>query len=207
MAFLSSAGRRAARVGAVAALTALAACDLPTPSSPVTSLPLLNGAAIAKGPEGYCVDPRRSRASAGFAVMASCTRLIGAPDAAGRDGFVTLQLGPPGSAAVAGAEEDLARLLTSPRGATLLSPQGAPEAIRVTQLERTTGLVAVQFEDIAAPMVAGLQGEEWRAFLDVGNRLATISVRGHAAQPLTSGEALNLMYRAIEALLEANRRR
>lgn len=191
----------------MAAVVALAACAQPMPTSPVTSLPLMNGAVVAKGPEGYCVDSRRSRAAQGFAVMASCTRLIGAAEAAGRDGFVTLQLGPPGSASVAGAEDDLAQLLTSPRGATLLSRQGEPEAIRVTQVERTSGLVAVQFEDGAAPMVPGLQGEEWRAFLDVGNRLATVSVRGHATQPLTSGEALNLMYRAVEALLDANRRR
>jgi hypothetical protein len=188
------------------ALPGLAACDLPLPGQGVRTVALLDGSVRVSAPQGYCIDPTSSRADSGFAVISSCGLIAATGVFPTTDGFVAVQFGPPGSAAVAGSEDALAALLRTREGAALLSESGRPEDIRVDQLDRGAGLISVHFTDRGAPPVNGLMQDEWRAFLDIDGRLATISVRAYARAPLTSGQAQELLYATVAQVRAANAR-
>jgi hypothetical protein len=186
------------------AVAGLAACDAPLPGQGTRSLALYGGAVRVQGPDGYCVDPGSSRASTGFAVLGACGLLHTTGIMPQTDGFITVQVGQAGTATVAGSEDDLATLLRLPQGAALLTEAGNPATVTIGQIDRGDGLVSVRFADSAPPPVEGLMQEEWRAFLDLDDRLVTIGVRGYARAPLTAGQAQGLLYGTVAALQAAN---
>ncbi|NCO85922.1 MAG: dihydroxy-acid dehydratase [Rhodobacterales bacterium] len=189
------------RIGLVAALALLAGCDGDVAPS---AMPLLDGAVTARGPDGYCVDQRASRPGSGFAVMAGCALISPSTVMPQTEGLVTMQVGPAGSATVAGAEASLAQLLRGAAGAQLLSAAGRADTVQVEQVEAATGVVIVRFRDRAPAVVAGLEQAEWRAFLDVNGHLTTIGVRGLARAPMSPDRGLRLLEQAIRAVRSAN---
>jgi hypothetical protein len=186
------------------AVASVAACDLPLPGQGTRTLPLYDGAVLARGPTGYCVDPASSRPEAGFAVIGACGLLAASGIMPPADGFITVQVAGPGTAAVSGAEEALARLLREPRGAALLTDSDTPAAVTVGQIDLGEGTVIVRFRDSADPPVAGLTDEGWRAFLDLEDRLATVNLRSYDRAPLPPAQARALLYAAVAALRAAN---
>jgi hypothetical protein len=188
------------------ALCGLAACDVPLPGQGVQTLALLDGAVKVRAPQGYCVDPVASRAETGFAVISSCGLIAATGVFSTTDGFVTVQFGPEGSAAVTGSEDALAALLRTRQGAALLSQSGQPNNIRVDHMDRGDGLISVHFTDRGPALVDGLMQDEWRAFLDINGRLTTISVRAYERTTLTSGQAQELLYATVAQVRAANAR-
>lgn len=188
----------------LALVAGLAACDAPLPGQATRSLAVADGAVRVQGPDGYCVDTTTSRPDTGFAVLGACNLLGAGGGAPSSDGFITIQVGGPGSAIVAGSEGDLAVLLRTAQGAALLTDQGNASTVTINQLDRGDGLVSVRFSDRAPPPVDGLTAEEWRAFLDIGDRLVTIGVRGYTRAPLTAGQSQQILYGTVAALRAAN---
>lgn len=186
------------------ALAGLAACDAALPGQGTRSLALLDGSIRAQGPQGYCVDPAASRPETGFAVLGACGLMVAAGIMPQTDGFITVQVGDSGTATVGGNEAALAAFLRTRDGVALLTEAGNPATVTLGQIDRGEGLVSVRFRDSAPPPVAGLMAEEWRAFLDIGDRLVTIGVRGYDRAPLTAGEAQALLYGTVAALRAAN---
>lgn len=196
-----------ARNGPGLALAALLAGCVPAAAPegpPIRALALYDGAAIARGPADYCVDATLSRPSRGFAVLASCAVTAADGGLPWLEGLVLIQIGAEDSAAVSGGEEALAALLRTLRGAALLSEAGRPETIRLDRIETEPGLVLVHFIDSAEPPVPGLGPEEWRAFLDIRGRLATVTIRSFARDPLSRREGADLLRLAVAALRSAN---
>lgn len=169
----------------------------------VTRLSLLDGSVIATGPQGYCMVPTVSRPGDGFVVAARCDLLAGAADWAVPMGFMTIQVGAPASALGADMAA-LPELLRSDAGKALLSQSGAGDEITVQDAGANAISATVRFDDAAPPPVAGLQQTEWRGFLDLSGRLATVSVRGLADAPLGTDEGLILLEQAMQALRAAN---
>ena len=172
-------------------------------SAQVTRLALYGGDVVAAGPQGYCVDPRSSRPADGFAVLAGCDVITGQGQAAGPAGFVTVQVG----AAATGLGPDMASLpdlLRGDGGRSLLSQTGQPGDIRVQGATLAAGGATVRFTDEAAPPVSGLQQSEWRGFLDIDDRLTTVSVRGLAAAPLGTDEGQGLLQGVMQAMRQVN---
>jgi hypothetical protein len=154
---------------------------------------LLDGGVMATSPEGYCIDDEVSKPAQGFALLAPCVTLGAIAPAPSVVGVATVQVGPPDSGAVAGAEAALRDYLITEGGTGLLSPAGKAEDIEILSTQAFDGRVMVHFSDAGAPPVAGLQGEEWRAFTDVNGRLVTIAVRGLAVAPLQDGPGAGLL--------------
>lgn len=186
-----------------AALALLGACAV-MPGGGVERLVILQGAVTVEGPEGYCVDTGLSRPGRGFAALANCAIISDIALAPGIDGFITVQVGEAGTAGVTGAETTLAALLQSPDGAALLAGDNDPATIVMDTVESSAGLVIVHFTDTGAPLSPGLEQLEWRAFLDLGDRLTTIGVRGFARDPLSRADGLRLLNRAVFSLRAAN---
>jgi len=176
--------------GLVGALV-LTACT--APETGTRSVALVGGEVIADAPRGYCVDDATSAPSAGFAVLAPCASL-GATASAPRDiGVATVQVGPPESQSVAGAEIGFRDFLITDAGTALLSSAGNAEAITILSSQAFDARVMIHFADTGTPPLPGLQQEEWRAFTDVSGRLVTISLRGLAAAPLGEGPGATLL--------------
>ncbi len=185
-------------LGALSGL-AITAC---TPTvTPVKSLSLVEGGITANAPAGYCVDPSASKPADGFAVMSSCASLGAGDRVPDVLGVATVQVGPPDSGTVIGSEEALLTLLQSDAGAVLLSADGDQDRIRVLEAVTGENTVTVHFSDEGEPPMAGLQGEEWRAFTDIDGRLVTVAVRGLATAPLRDGTGNWLLNLVVNGLL------
>ena len=171
----------------------------------VQSLALSGGAITAKGPEGYCINVSESRPLTGFAALVRCPSPTQNPDATAVTGLITIQVGGRNSATVTGSEDELARLLGSRAGATLLAGNGDPNTVIRDSVAIEGDVVFVHFTDTATPVVDGLEQEEWRAFLDLRGRLITVGVRGFATTPLSRTDGLQLLSRAVNSLRNANK--
>ncbi|WP_143535550.1 hypothetical protein [Roseisalinus antarcticus] len=144
----------------------------PASRAPQDSISVYGGSVTVRGPNGYCVDPAASRATSGFAVMASCARTANADRQPRLDALITAQVGRAGSAMVTGSEPALSALLAGPTGRDMLS-DGQPVA--VSGVDQTPGVVFVNFTETesTAPVAPPLM----RAFFDIGDRLVTVSIR------------------------------
>jgi hypothetical protein len=169
-----------------------------------TQVALYRGALVARGPEGYCIDPVASRPAAGFAVLAGCALISDNPAMPAIDAFVTIQAGEEGSAGVATNEDGLADLLTSPEGVSLLSATGNAATVVVDSVTATPGVVTVHFTDYAPALADGLEPQEWRAFLDLGGRLTTVGLRGFSRAPLDRDTGLRALGQVVDGLRAAN---
>lgn len=183
-------------------LMVLVGCDALQP--PVQSLSMLDGAAVVQGPAGYCIDPQASRASTGFAVLAGCglvSRLAVMPPV---EGLITVQIGAQGSASVNSASSQIAAMMRTPTGARMLSASGQAETVVIEAVERAEGLVVVRFTDNAPSEIAGLGPTAYRAFLDIGGRLTTVSLRFYDRAPVAAGTGAQLLAQAVAVLRAAN---
>lgn len=182
---------------AVLTVGAMTAC---TAGPPVRSMALVGGDVTVTTPAGYCVDGSASKPRAGFAVIAPCSTL-GTGDAAPAVlGLATVQVGPADSGSVAGAEPAWRDLLNSDSGAALLSAVGRSDTVTVLGSQVQANAVKVHFADTAPPPMAGLQADEWRAFLDMNGRLVTVAVRGPARAPLQDGTGAWLLDSVLKGL-------
>lgn len=167
----------------------------------VTSIPVLGGAVTVRGPRGYCIDPGASRPDDGFAVMAGCARIAGDDGQPAIPAVLTLQAGAPGSAMVAAEGDALATLLSGPDGASLLA-EG--RAVAVDEIARAEGAILVSYTEPQQAEGASLAPPLVRAFLDIGDRLVTISVRPVPDMPVTAAEERLLIGEAVATLRAAN---
>lgn len=207
---------RLQRFGAVLAVAGLAACDGARPPGPslatlfegsapaVPQLALHGGDVLAVGPNGYCADPDASSPAKGFAIFASCAALGADVDKAALAGVATVQAGAIGSAIVAHKEEAFEAFLLASQGAATLSRANDPDTVEVQSTLVGAGAVSVRFTDTAPSDVAGEQALQWRAFVDIGGRLVTISVRGLKEAPLERAAGSTMLRQALAALIATN---
>lgn len=161
--------------------------------APRTAQALHGGAVVVRGPAGYCIDPGATSPRDGLAALAACARLGGPGARPATDGYLTVEVGPAGSASVAGNEVALARILGGAEGLSRLATPGGTVAVS----ETAPGLVILRLE--------GADGDvEWRAYLDVAGRLASVDFQGPRAAPPEPVAALRLLEAAVIALQAAN---
>ncbi len=166
---------------------------------------MLGGDVRVRGPEGYCVDQSASNARRGFAVLAGCALLSN--DAAVMpllDGLITVQFGDEGTASVTNNEDAFAAFLISDAGRSLLAGDGDLASVAEVATVTDRAGVLARFEDTSGASFQGTSGPQWRGFLDIGGRLATISVLSFDRNTLSIGEGERLLVVAMAELAEAN---
>jgi hypothetical protein len=181
----------------------MAACAAPE-VAPVRALSLLDGAAVAQGPSGFCVRPEVSRPETGFAVMAPCPGAEGPTVGSLPATLLTVQFGPVGSASVDGAEAQMVDLLRSVEGFRLLSFFGRPETVTILSTDTRPGLVLLRLRDDAPPLAPGLSAQELRAFVDIDGRLTTVTLRELDRGEVAERNSEDLVIDTIAALRAAN---
>ena len=171
----------------------------------IRTLGLLGGDVRVRGPEGYCVDQAASDARRGFAVLAGCALLSDEAVVMPRlDGLITVQFGDENTASVAGNEEPFSAFLMSDAGRRVLSANGDAASLSDVAVVSDRSGVLVRFSDASGPVFAGTSGEQWRGFMDVNGRLATVSVLKFDRNELSRSEAERLLILAMSEIAEAN---
>lgn len=174
------------------------------PQAPERELALLGGDVVATGPSEFCVDSSASRPRAGLALIAACSTLAGEGRVPWRNAVIVVQAGDEGSASVSGSEKAMAALLDGASGAAVLGQNADTDQIEVIETRSSAGLVTVVYTDKGTFPVPGAQQAEWRTFLDINDRLVSISLRGLADDPLSEAAGNSLLRDAVAALRAAN---
>lgn len=186
----------------VASCAAIGNLGAPTP--PTSQLALYDGSVSVAVPRGYCIETKASSVANGFAVMVACDTIALRDERPLINGFVTVQIGAAGSAIVGDEADELEQLLSTETGKRLLSQDGDPAAIKILNTGQSGGAVIASFLDALPPPAPGLQKTEWRGFFEVDGRLATVAVRGIAADPITDVDGRALLDQTIAAVQVIN---
>lgn len=172
--------------------------------TPLPALALRGGAVMAAGPDGYCVAPAASNAYNGFALLVSCDAIAGRMGRPNINALITMQVGDAASASVVGSEPMFQAFLASDAGRVLLSRSGKAETVKIGAIDSRQGQITAVFDDLSPVPVRGFQQREWRGFVDVGDRLVTLTVRGLARDPLSDQRGRTLLDQAVAALRAVN---
>ncbi len=134
---------------------------------------------IIAAPRGYCIDPDTTREvdDTAIVVMASCKGDNSA------SGVLTASVSRQNGAQISGALQGLASHFDTPQGRAALSRNGNPDDVAVLDAFASDETLFLHVED----QVDGLNGlakDYWRAMFDLGDRIATVSVRGLDVQPM-----------------------
>ena len=128
------------------------------------------------GPRGFCVDAEETRASS--AVFGNCAALSGSrftrqPEA---PAVLTAALSEPSEeGGITVSMDTLAEFFRSTDGAQVLSRTGDPETVEVLQSFVAGDVFFLRAAD-SSPGMPGVQDVYWRAYFDIGPRIATLSV-------------------------------
>ena len=120
------------------------------------------------------------------------------------DGLITVQFGDEGTSSVTGNEDTFAAFLNSDAGRGLLAGDGDVGSVPEVAAIADRAGVLVRFEDTSGPSFDGTSGPQWRGFLDIGGRLATVSVLSFDRNALSRSDGERLLVVTMAELAEVN---
>ncbi|PWK61503.1 hypothetical protein [Roseicyclus mahoneyensis] len=204
--------RQAARVAACLFFClALAGCGgvlgavAPAPAEIAVTSDLI----VVTGPEGYCVDPTATRNSddTGFVLLGNCAAIANSGGAAqpAVPAVLTAAVSEPSDGGrLADSMADLDTFFRSEDGLRLISRTGDASTVTVLDTAVEGDVFLLHASDSSAAAIDGVQGDYWRAYLDVGNRIATLSVLALEDRALSRDDSLVTLREFISAVQAAN---
>lgn len=203
-----------------AACLALAACDaagfqgLRAGLSPAPSqVAVTSDRIVVTGPRGFCVDPTATRdtAETGFVVLGNCAAIANSRRAAqpATPAVLTATISErAGDRRLADSLDQLDSFFRSDEGKALLSRSRNPDRVRILETDSTGDVFLLHATDRSTDRstgaIADVQQTYWRAYLDVGPRIATLSVLALQDRSLTRDESLSLLRRFVQSVQDAN---
>ena len=203
-------GQAARRVACLLACAVLAACGLGPDAAPAPVQVAVTGDQIVViGPEGYCVDPTATRdtGDTGFVLLGNCAAIANSRRAS-QPAIPTVL-----TAAVSEASEggqlsdslaDLDAFFRSEDGLSLVSRSGDAETVTILETAIEGQVFFLHAADSSEGAIDGVQGDYWRAYLDVGSRIATLSVIALEDRALSREESLATLRAFVLAVQTAN---
>ncbi|MBC7157385.1 MAG: hypothetical protein H5U20_07705 [Rhodobacteraceae bacterium] len=184
-----------------------------TPAPAVRRLDVAGGAVTLAAPPGFCVDRTalRDRPTGAFVLFGSCAALAPGPFSGrpSQPAVLAATVAPPrrpGEAPIAGNEAAFAALVQTPAGRAALSRSGDAGSLAVHAVRTVPGAVLLDLEDRGAFDGPRVAPRYWRALIDAGDRLVTLSVLAPRAQPLAPEAGLGLLDAFIDRVHAANPR-
>lgn len=164
---------------------------------------------VVAGPEGFCVDPTATRQSGdtGFVLLGNCAAISNSRRDAqpAVPAVLTAAISGPGQTdRIADNLGGMEAFFRSAEGRELLSRSGRADAVTVLDTGISGDAFLLHAEDRSAGAIDGVQSDYWRAYLDVGNRIATLSVLGLEGQALSPAQSQNTLNAFIAAVERAN---
>lgn len=203
----SSAGRALAIAGALGG----AACgpgDRAAPPAggdvPPAAVEVTAGDVRVSGPPGFCVDRGATRddGETAFVLLAGCAAIAGEPGLPDPavPAVLTASLSGPGSGRLAEAIPGLDAFFRGDEGRRLLSRDGDPGSVEILDSFHQGEVFFLHARDTGAGVLPNLAPDYWRAYLDVGPRIATLSVLSREAAPVPSAQGLALLREFVAAI-------
>mmetsp|Transcript_3072 Transcript_3072/g.5253 ORF Transcript_3072/g.5253 Transcript_3072/m.5253 type:complete len:236 (+) Transcript_3072:1645-2352(+) len=162
------------------------------------------------GPRGFCVDPTATRNTndTSFVLLGNCAAISGSARARQPDvsAVLTAAISAPSSGASLTANlEALEVFFLSEDGRALLSRSGDAASVQIldTRIERDMFLIHAR--DTSAGDVVGVASDYWRAYMEIGARLASLSVLALEDAEVTDMQALATLTQFAGAVQAANR--
>lgn len=161
------------------------------------------------GPDGFCVDPDSTRDSeaTAFVLMGNCAvisnrRSAGEPSVPAvltasvseADPAQTLQASIP----------RLNAFFSSDEGRALLSRAGDAETVEVLDSFHQGDVYYLRARDSSTSDIQNVSSDYWRSYLDIGDRIATLTVLAREDDPLSPEAALATLRQFTQAVVDAN---
>lgn len=161
------------------------------------------------GPRGFCVDPTATRNSGdtGFVLMGNCAAISGSARSGQPDvrAVLTAAVSAPSSGAgLTGNLDALEAFFRSEDGRALLSRSGDPDSVQILDTRRQGAMFLLHARDTSTGEVVGVASDYWRAYMDIGPRLATLSVLALEDAQVTDAAALATLTAFALAVQGAN---
>ncbi|MBF9042563.1 hypothetical protein HKCCE4037_04455 [Rhodobacterales bacterium HKCCE4037] len=162
------------------------------------------------GPRGFCVDPTstRNEGDTGFVLLGNCAAISGRARAPQPDipAVLTAAVGArsDGGGSLSANLGELETFFRSEAGRGLLSRSNDPASVTILETRIAGDMVLLHARDTSAGAVAGVAQDYWRAYMDLGPRLATLSVLALADQDVSDADALLTLTTFADAVQRAN---
>jgi hypothetical protein len=164
---------------------------------------------VVTGPDGFCVDPTATRdtGDTGFAVLGNCaaianSRRVLQPES---PAVLTAAISAPSDrGSLVDSLGELDTFFRSDEGLTLLSRAGEPDTVTILETLIVGDAFFLHASDSSAGAIEGVQPDYWRAYLDVGPRIATLSVLALEDRALDRGRSLEILEDFVGAVQTAN---
>jgi len=204
-----------AALPALAAALALAACDAAmvgdAPSR--ATVTVAGGPVIIAGPSGFCVDRSTLNVTdaGAFALMGDCALLGSGGSGLSRSAAGAALTASISAGGLAGEGDDpasslaeIAAFVQTPEGRALLGRSGRSDGVRILATRPEGDVLYVLVEDRGAQLITGVDARFWRAFLEVRERMAVLSVLGFEGSGLDEQASLNLLATFVATMKAAN---
>jgi hypothetical protein len=176
---------------------------------PVRAVSVTTDMVTVTGPEGFCVDPDSTRDSGetAFVLMGNCAvisdrRSAGQPDV---QAILTASLSEAdASQTLRDAIPDLSAFFASEEGRQLLSRAGEADTVEVLDSFHQGDVFFLRARDSSASEIQNVSADYWRSYLDVGDRIATLTVLGREDSPIPSDTGLQTLRAYTQAVQSAN---
>lgn len=211
MSIWTSSPKWAALAGAVLTLVACGGAGplRPLGSPPQHEVSVTSDNIVVTGPDGFCVDPTSTsdRGSTAFVLLGNCAVISNQRSAGQPDVQAVL------TASVSDADPDqslresipeLDRFFQSADGRQLLSRDGDADSVEILDSFHQGDVYFIHARDSSAGDIQDVSDEYWRSYLDVGPRIATLTVLGTDGGALSSETGLSTLRSFTNAVLGAN---
>ncbi len=202
---------RVLRLGPLLGLGFLASCmslggdDAAAPRSVQVTSDLVT----ITGPRGFCVDPTSTQngGGTGFVLLGNCAAISGSARAAQPDvaAVLTATVSAPSEGASLTANLDaLDGFFRSDDGRALLSRSGDASSVQILETRTSGAMFLLHARDTSAGDMVGVATDYWRAYMDIGQRLATLSVLSLTDADISDATALATLTDFAGAVRQAN---
>ncbi|GAB5449023.1 hypothetical protein [Gymnodinialimonas sp.] len=161
------------------------------------------------GPRGFCVDPTATRnaGDTGFVLLGNCAAISGSARAGQPEVQAVLTAAVSAPSGGAGLTENLGALeafFRSEDGRALLSRSGDASSVEILDTRVQAGMFLLHARDTSAGDVVGVASDYWRVYMDIGPRLATLSVLALEDAAVSDAAALATLTQFAAAVQGAN---
>lgn len=165
---------------------------------------------VVAGPEGFCIDPTSTRNTddTGFVLLGNCAAIANSRriEQPATPAVLTAAISAPSQdgGRLADSIGELDAFFRSDEGLSLLSRTGDAQSVTILETALEGEVFLLHAADRSEGAIEGVQEDYWRAYLDVGQRIATLSVLALEDRALSREESLETLRGFVAAVLAAN---
>ncbi len=176
---------------------------------PVREIAVTSDQVIVTGPRGFCIDPTSTeeRADTAFVLLGNCAVISDRRNEAQPEVQAVLTA----SVSEAGLGQtlresipELDRFFQSEEGRQLLSRGGDPDSVEILDSFFQGDVYFLHARDSSAGEIEGVSEVYWRSYLDVGPRIATLTVLETEAALVGTEHGLATLQSYTNAVIAAN---